>query len=114
MDINDYQSEADRTLITDPGFEIGGYDEMKIWMALGLAGEAGEVCDLIKKGIYHRHGLDRDRLKEELGDVMWYVASLCTLLGLNMSDVCAENVAKLESRYPNGYSPEASKNRTKE
>lgn len=42
---------------------------MLIWTAIGLVGEAGEVAELVKKGVFHRHGIDKEKLKNELGDV---------------------------------------------
>ena len=81
------------------------------WNALGLVGEAGEVADLVKKGIYHQHGLDRDKLIKEIGDVQWYVAALCSTLGVTLEHVMARNIEKLQARYPEGYSPAASRHR---
>ena len=79
--------------------------------ALGLTGEAGEVADLIKKAIFHGHELDKDALTKEMGDVMWYVALLCHALGIQLSTVMTENIEKLENRYKDGFSEEASRNR---
>lgn len=109
--MNKYQKQAARTLIDSPDFDLLNTELMIIWNAIGLAGETGEILDHIKKGIFHEHGLDRDHLKEELGDVMWYIAGLCTKLGLDLDEVLAFNIKKLERRYPNGYSSEDSKNR---
>jgi NTP pyrophosphatase (non-canonical NTP hydrolase) len=99
-----YQWLAARTLIDSPDSEISSHDIMLAWNAIGLAGEAGEVCEHIKKGVFHQHGVDRDKMKKELGDVLWYVAALCTKLGLDMGDVMAANIEKLRARYPDGYS----------
>ena len=103
MNANKYQELAARTLIDKPGFEISDNDMMIIWNAVGLAGEAGECCEKIKKGILHQHGLDRVGMKKELGDVLWYVAALCSKLGLDMGDVMDANIEKLKQRYPDGY-----------
>lgn len=108
---NEYQALAARTLIDEPGFKISGNDMMIIWNALGLAGESGEVVDHIKKGILHQHGIDKAKVTEELGDVLWYVAGLCTKLGIPLEDVMIGNIDKLTRRYPNGYSAEDSRNR---
>lgn len=72
--------------------------------ALGLAGEAGEVCDIIKKHFAHGHELDRQEIANELGDVLWYLALICENLGLALSDVGLMNIAKLKWRYPEGFS----------
>lgn len=105
MNTNEYQKLAARTLIDRPDFEIADNDMMIVWNALGLAGEAGEVVDQIKKGILHQHGLDRDKMKKELGDVCWYVAALCTKLDLDLGEVFEANIDKLKKRYPDGYKP---------
>ena len=91
--------------------EYSPLELMLQWNALGLAGEAGEVVDLIKKQVCHKHGIDRDAIAKELGDVLWYVAAICTKLDLNLQHVAQQNISKLQERYPKGYSSEASKNR---
>lgn len=108
MEATEYQSQAARTLIAAPDFEVRPDDFMIIWNALGLAGEAGEVVDAIKKAICHQQGLDRDKLVLELGDVLWYVAALCSSLGLDMGVVMAQNIAKLKLRFPDGWDAAAS------
>jgi NTP pyrophosphatase (non-canonical NTP hydrolase) len=71
--------------------------------SMGLAGEAGEVVDLLKKVHGHGKHLDKDALKKELGDVLWYAANLASLHGLALSEVAQTNVEKLRARYPNGF-----------
>lgn len=71
--------------------------------ALGLAGEVGEVCDDIKKREFHGRDIPLEHTKEELGDVMWYVANVCSELGFDLEEVMKENVAKLKKRYSNLY-----------
>lgn len=104
MNATEYQLAAARTLIDGPDFALTDTEFMTVWVALGLAGEAGEVAELIKKGLLHRHGLDKDKVAKELGDVCWYIAAICTELGLDMGEIMAANIAKLQTRYPNGYS----------
>lgn len=111
MNANDYQREAARTLIDGPDFTLANDELMIIWNVIGLAGEAGEIADLVKKGIFHQHGLVTAKVQEELGDLMWYVAALCTKLGISLDDVLSQNIAKLQKRYPDGYSSAASKAR---
>ncbi len=79
--------------------------------SLGLTGEAGEFADMVKKHIGHGHELDREKAVKELGDVLWYVARLATLIGSSLEEVATENDLKLRKRYPNGFSQEASKAR---
>jgi NTP pyrophosphatase (non-canonical NTP hydrolase) len=108
MHANSYQELAARTLIHAPGFNISDVDLMIIWTALGLAGEAGEVAELAKKGVFHQHGIDKERFVKELGDCLWYIAGICTKLNLNLSDVMQDNIEKLKLRYPDGFSSDAS------
>lgn len=114
MNADTYQKLAGRTLIDGPDAAYTDEQIMLVWNALGLAGEAGEVADLVKKGVFHQHGLDRERLIKELGDVLWYTAALATKLGVSLSEVMERNIAKLAARYPDGYSPEASRKRVDE
>ncbi len=111
MNSTDYQKQAARTLTDTPGFDLTNKDIMTVWNALGLAGEAGEVAEYVKKGIFHQHGIDKKTLKKELGDVLWYIAALCTTQNLDISAIMEENIEKLKLRYPNGYSPSDSKKR---
>ena len=62
--------------------------------AIGMASEGGEFAEIVKKCIFH--------CKRELGDIMWYWISSCRALGLEPNEVIAENVKKLEARYPGG------------
>jgi len=73
--------------------------------AIGLAAEGGEFCELPKKIFFQGKPLNTDTLfhmKRELGDIMWYWVNACRALGLDPDDVVAENVRKLEARYPGG------------
>ncbi len=109
---NEYQWLSSRTLPDSPEQVYTDYEIMLVRCGLGLAGEAGEVADTLKKAVFHQHGINREQLIDELGDVLWYVAALCTKLDVNMSEVMERNVAKLRERYPEGYSSAASVART--
>jgi NTP pyrophosphatase (non-canonical NTP hydrolase) len=78
---------------------------------MGLAGEAGEVVDYLKKVYFHGHEIDKEKLKLELGDVLWYVSNLALLHEISLNDVGRSNIQKLEKRYPEGFSVEKSINR---
>lgn len=72
---------------------------------IGLASEGGEFNEIVKKIFFQGKPLDDDNIfhmKRELGDIMWYWMNACNALGLDPNDVIAENVHKLESRYPGG------------
>lgn len=94
----DYHAGAGRTITLD---QDNG--ERKLNAALGLAGEAGEVAELIKKARFHGLAYDVEMIKEELGDILWYVNQMAYAHGLTLSEVAQTNVAKLRARYPNGF-----------
>ena len=73
--------------------------------AIGLSSEGGEFSEIVKKCIFQGKPLNDDtifHMKRELGDIMWYWISACRALNLDPNEVIAENVKKLESRYPGG------------
>lgn len=107
MKLADYQRQAARTI-------GGGGDRGLAACALGIAGEAGEVADLFKKSLFHLHPIDVVKVQKELGDVLWYIAAIATLLDLDLAEIAAGNLAKLQARYPEGFSPEASMARVDE
>ncbi len=95
MDLNEYQREAQKTSIYPASAKI-------IYPALGLAGEAGEVANQVKKIIRDDRGqLTDDRKKkiiDELGDVLWYCAAVASDLGINLDEVVIANLKKLSDR----------------
>ena len=100
MDLAEYQQLAARTaLYPDRGAN-------PIYPTLGLAGEAGEVCEKVKKVLRDKGGqFDEETvqtIKKELGDVLWYVAMLADELGLSLSEVAEANIEKLASRKERG------------
>lgn len=77
--------------------------EWLILAALSLAGETGEVVDLLKKELYHNRPRDPERLLEECGDVLWSFTLLLHTLGFSYEQVVNANIAKLRQRYPDGF-----------
>ena len=110
--INQYQQDAKRTArhTYSSNFSVPRRSDLANY-TLGLTGESGEVGDIIKKHLFHGHPLDRDALKNELGDIMWYIANLATVLNMDLSDITDGNIQKLYERYPEGFSEKASLNR---
>lgn len=104
---NLYQQEALRTA---PKPEEGKPPNLAM-AAMGLAGEAGEAVDLLKKALYHGHTVSQQQLSGELGDVLWYVAVVAAYTGIPLAAVVADNIAKLRARYPEGFDPARSQNR---
>lgn len=83
-------------------------------VGLGLAGEAGECADIIKKYLHQGHPFNREKFLKELGDVAWYLALGCTVVGAKLDDVLRGNIEKLKNRYPDGFDPEHSINRAED
>lgn len=95
MTFQEYQDKAKKTACY-PG------NMMILYPTLGLAGEAGEVCEKIKK-VYRDKGgdftcLSKEDIKKELGDVLWYVQQLCNDLNIKLEEVAQMNIDKLYSR----------------
>jgi NTP pyrophosphatase (non-canonical NTP hydrolase) len=107
--LNEYQTETKRTMASlskEPlNLAIAG---------LGIAGEAGEVADYLKKVVGHGHELDKAKLCAELGDVLWYVSFIATLVDVPLAEIAQQNVAKLRKRYPEGFESKRSIQRESE
>lgn len=110
MTPNEYQQRALRTSPDCPPHIVRPTRAPDVRLtnaALGLTGEAGEFAELIKKWLYHDSGLDKDAAVKELGDVQWYLALAADALGVTLEHVMERNIAKLQSRYPHGFTAEA-------
>jgi NTP pyrophosphatase (non-canonical NTP hydrolase) len=73
--------------------------------AVGISAEGGEFMEIVKKCIFQGKPLSKEtqfHAKRELGDIMWYWINSCRALNIDPNDVIAENVRKLEARYPGG------------
>ena len=100
MDFETYQRESRKTAQTV------ACDHAITYPTLGLVNEAGEFAGKVKKIFRDKNGVisdeDREALKHELGDVLWYLTQLCTELGVSLSDVASANLEKLFSRLERG------------
>ena len=100
MNFIEYQLKARKTAIYPSRFIV-------VYPALGLAGETGETCEKVKKII---RDVDADfsdlkfvnKIKKELGDVLWYIANLAADLNIDLDDIAQLNIKKLESRKYRG------------
>lgn len=102
MTLDEYQKAAARTM--NPRLA----DQEKLLdAAAGIAEEAGEVLAHVRKHLYQGKALDRERLAEELGDVLWCVAGVASATGLSLERLAAGNAEKLQSRWPGGLSGQA-------
>jgi NTP pyrophosphatase (non-canonical NTP hydrolase) len=100
MDFSEYQKRSRETAI------YPGKDKDFIYPALGVAGEAGEVIEKIKKAVREDSGKitaeRKEALQKEMGDLLWYLAQLATETGIDLNQVAEENLAKLLSRKERG------------
>jgi NTP pyrophosphatase (non-canonical NTP hydrolase) len=107
--LNEYQKLAERTANIRYGIDT---NKRFANFGMGLAGEAGEVCDYLKKIVFHGHDYDEQKLCLELGDALWYIAAIASNACLTLEEVAQGNIDKLKRRYPDGFSEEKSINRT--
>jgi len=70
-------------------------------MAVGISGEAGELLDAIKKHSIYQKPLDFDNVKEEAGDILFYLTGLLNDVGITLNECIEANREKLSKRYPN-------------
>jgi len=100
MNISEYQTQARLTA----KYPVIGH--RVIYPTLGLTNEAGEVAGKIKKIFRDKGGNfgveELETLKSELGDVLWYIAQVCTELDISMDEVAEANIAKLHDRLKRG------------
>ena len=89
--------EAIRTSLTDIDCEL-------LHAAMGISGEAGELLDSIKKSVIYRKPIDIENLREELGDLEFFMQALRNLIGVSREETLEHNIIKLQARYPSGYS----------
>lgn len=102
-----YQDDAAKTDSTNYQPVADRLNDQKtarlIHYALGLATEAGEFQDAVKRYIAYGKELDSTNLKEEVGDILWYVARICSLYGWSMDEVTNLNIQKLKARFPEKF-----------
>ena len=81
-------------------------------MAVGVAGEAGELLDAVKKATIYNKPLDHENMIEELGDLEFYMSRVRQLIGVSRDEILEHNYAKLSKRYAEGqYSNEQAQER---
>lgn len=105
----DYQEQA---LRTEAANTIGVMERMapaarEIHALLGLQTEVGELVDPFKKWVYYGRPVDFVNSREEIGDLLWYVAILCDCLGTTIDECQRVNIEKLRTRYPDKFTEDA-------
>jgi len=111
MNFNEYQLAANKTALYRKTIDDLNYHDLSetlklSYTTLGLVGEAGEIANKVKKIIRDQNlevnKTNKSDLKKELGDVLWYAATLATELGYDLEEVAQDNIDKLRSRYDRG------------
>lgn len=106
---NNFEKRAKRLYIED-----GVNTPLLLTSAIGAGSECGEFEEIVKKIVFQGKDYNEDsrfHMKRELGDILWYVANAATALGYTLDEIVEGNIAKLESRYPNGFEVYRSENR---
>lgn len=93
MELNYYQQQAENSRLPTADTE---------YLLLGLIGEIGEVYSLLAKNIRDETDIDEYALKKELGDCLWFIATICHDFGLALDEVAETNLKKLASRKIRG------------
>ena len=105
MTANEYQTLAARTINMNLDATSIEFHALH-----GMVGEIGEIHSIYQK-FYQGHMIDRDHLKKEIGDLLWFIAEYCSINGWEMEEVMQLNIDKLKARYPEGFESEKSLHR---
>ena len=102
MNFNEYQKAA---VVTKKPWDDKNWELADC--GLGLTGESGEVADIIKKHVSGSKPLNDEiinKLKYEIGDILWYIAALCDALDFDMGEIAQQNIEKLRKRHGDKFS----------
>jgi len=102
---NEYQKLASRTMNKD----LVSWEQERHALH-GMVGEIGEIHSLYQK-TYQGHGMDKEHLKKELGDLLWFIAEFCTAKDWDIEEIMQMNIDKLKARFPEGFTADKSLNR---
>jgi len=70
---------------------------------IGLQGESGEMATQVEGHIWYGKPFDQVNMEEEIGDALWYLAEICSAMGVSMEDIMERNIAKLRQRFPKQF-----------
>lgn len=106
MNIKEYCEAAGRTKA-----QLSSLLEDNLHMVLGMVTEAGELADVYKKNLAYTKPIDLVNAKEEIGDIMWYIANYCNVNGFDLEAIMERNIEKLRARYPEKFTTDKAINR---
>ncbi|MBM6585221.1 nucleoside triphosphate pyrophosphohydrolase family protein [Pediococcus acidilactici] len=95
MEFNEYQKKANKTLL--------GNEQVLTNCALGLAGESGQVVNLVKNYTFRGADLDKEQLTKEMGDVLWYLSQVAQWADIPFEEIAQKNIKDLAKRYPHSF-----------
>lgn len=98
MQVFEYQALANRSAKELP------LHKALLHIVTGLSGEVGELSDAIKKAEIYGNPYDMDNVAEEIGDLLWFLAYAANTFGFSLETIARQNIEKLATRYPSGYS----------
>ena len=100
---NDYAAWVQRLGWSD-GIKNAGVNTIQLLHGiLGMSGEVGEIVDAFKKATLYDKPIDIENVKEECGDVLWYMSIVLESVGSSFEEVMKMNHDKLEKRFPSGF-----------
>ena len=108
MDFTQYQKLAQRTINNNLTHEEKEYHALH-----GMVGEIGELHSIYQKA-YQGHKYTSTHIMRELGDLLWFMAEYCTVMGWNFNEVASMNIGKLKERYPDGFEVDHSLHKSKD
>lgn len=109
MNIEEYMEESARTMA--PTIHQDAFKVETLHGIIGVSTEAGELLDAVKKGLFYGHAPDMINVREEIGDIMWYIAAIVRSEKWDLEEIMQENIDKLRTRYPEQFTTELSKRR---
>lgn len=111
MTTQEYQKLAARTCIPKQDMHLSPEQVDLLHCCQGLCTEAGEAMDALKRHFMYKNHLDSVNLREELGDILWYIGMICERMGWDMSTIMERNIQKLRVRFPDKFTENSALNR---
>jgi NTP pyrophosphatase (non-canonical NTP hydrolase) len=93
--MKDFEKLCRRTLSSD--------EMVELHCAVGVSTEAGELLDAYKKHVFYGRELDARNVREEIGDMLWYLGVMCDEVGYSIDKAQEDVIVKLSKRYPDGF-----------